>query len=59
MIHLALRIYCNWPTDHSTDHSSIELNGLTIQLVFNEVSLFTFSEGTHGFDITVQKNYLM
>ena len=31
---------------------------LTIQLVFNEVSLFTFSEGTHGFDITVPKNYL-
>ena len=31
---------------------------MTIQLVFNEVSLFTFSKGTHGFDITVPENYL-
>ena len=51
-------MYCNWPTDHAIDHSSIRLNRLTIQLVFNEVWLFTFSEGTHGFDVTVPKNYL-
>ena len=44
--------------DHAIDHSSIGLHRLTIQPVFNEVSLFTFSEGTHGFDITVPKNYL-
>ena len=58
MVHLAVRMYCNWLTDHAIDHSSIGLNRLTIQLVFNEVSLFTFSEGTHGFDVTVPKNYL-
>ena len=58
MVHLAMRMYCNWPTDHAIDHSSIGLNRLTIQLVFNEVSLFTFSKGTHGFDVTVPKNYL-
>ena len=51
-------MHCNWPTDHAIDHSSIGLNRLTIQLVFNEVSLFTFSKGTHGFDVTVTKNYL-
>ena len=44
MVHLAVRMYCNWPTDHAIDHSSIGLNRLTIQLVFNEVSLFTFSK---------------
>ena len=53
MVHLAVRMYCNWPTDHAIDHSSVGLNRLTIQLVFNEVSLFTFSEETHGFDVTV------
>ena len=58
MVHLAVSMYCNWPTDHVIDHSSIRLNRLTIQPVFNEVSLFTFSKGTHGFDITVPKNYL-
>ena len=58
MVHLAMRMYLNWPTDHAIDHSSIGLNRLTIQLVFNEVSLFTFSKGTHGFDVTVPKNYL-
>ena len=58
MIHLAMRMYCNWSIDHAIDHSSIGLNRLTIQLVFNEVSLFTFSEETHGFDVTVPKNYL-
>ena len=58
MVHLAVRMYCNWPTDHAIDHSSIGLNRLTIQLVFNEVSLFTFSKETHGFDVTVPKNYL-
>ena len=58
MVHLAVRMYCNWPTDHAIDHSSIGLNRLTIQLVFSEASLFTFSKGTHGFDITVPKNYL-
>ena len=26
--------------------------------MFNEVSLFTFSKGTHGYDVTVPKNYL-
>ena len=55
---LGMRMYCNWPTDHAIDHSSIGLKKLTIQLVFNEVSLFTFSKGTHGFDVTVPKNYL-
>ena len=55
---LGMRMHCNWPTDHAIDHSSIGLKRLTIQPVFNEVSLFTFSEGTHGFDITVPKNYL-
>ena len=44
MVHLAVRMYCNWPTDHAIDHSSIGLNRLTIQPVFNEVSLFTFSD---------------
>ena len=58
MVYLAVRMYCNWPSDHAIDHSSIGLNKLTIQLVFNEVSLFTFSKGTHGFDVTVPKNYL-
>ena len=55
---LGMRMYCNWPTDHAIDHSSIGLKRLTIQPVFNEVSLFTFSKGTHGFDVTVPKNYL-
>ena len=58
MVHLAMEMYCNWPTDHAIDHSSVGLNRLTIQLVFNEVSLFTFSKGTHGFDVTVPKNCL-
>ena len=58
MVHLSLTMYCNWPTDHTIDHSSIGLKRLTIQLVFNEVSLFTFSKGTHGFDVTVLKSYL-
>ena len=55
---LGMRMHCNWPTDHAIDHSSIGLKRLTIQPVCNEVSLFTFSEGTHGFDVTVPKNYL-
>ena len=55
---LGMRMHCNWPTDHAIDHSSIGLKRLTIQPVFNEVSLFTFSEGTPGFDVTVPKNYL-
>ena len=58
MVHLAVRMYCKWPTDHAINHSSIRLNRLTIQLVFNEVSLFIFSNCTHGFDVTVPKNYL-
>ena len=58
MVHLAVRMHCNWPTDHVIDHSSIGLNRFTIELVFNDVSLFTFSEGTHGFDVKVLKNYL-
>ena len=29
-----------------------------MQLLFNEVSMFTFSKGTHGFDVRVPKNYL-
>ena len=58
MVHLAVRVYCNWPTDNAIDHSSIGLSRLTTQLVFNEVSLFTFSKGTHDFDVTVPKNYL-
>ena len=56
--HLILRMYCNWSTDHGIDHSSIGLNRPTFQLVFNEVSLFTFSKGKQGFDVTVPKNYL-
>ena len=55
---LGMKMHCNWSTDHAIDHSSIGLRRLTIQLVFNEVSLFTFSKGTHGFDVTVPKNYL-
>ena len=58
MVHLSVTMYCNWPTEHAIDHSLIGLKRLAIQLVFNEVSLFTFSKGTHGFDITVPKNYL-
>ena len=58
MVHLSVTMYCNWPTDHAIDHSSIGLKTLTIQLMFNEVSLFTFSKETHGFDVTVPKNYL-
>ena len=58
MVHLSVTMHCNWPTDHVIDHSSIGLKRLTIQLVFSEVSLFTFSEETHGFDVTVPKNYL-
>ena len=37
---------------------SMGLKRLTIQLMFNEVSLFTFSNGTHGFAVMVTKNYL-
>ena len=55
---LGMRMHCNWPTDHAIDHSSIGLKRLTMQPVFNEVSLFTFSKGTHGFDVMVPKNYL-
>ena len=55
---LGMRMHCNWLTDYAIDHSSIGLKRLTIQPVFNEVSLFTFSKGTHGFDVTVPKNYL-
>ena len=55
---LGMRMHCNWPINHTIDHISIGLKRLTIQLVFNEVSLFTFSKGTHGFDVTVPKNYL-
>ena len=58
MVHLAMTIHCNWPTDHAIDHNSIGLSRLTIQLVFNEVPLFTFSKRTHGFYVTVPKNYL-
>ena len=58
MVHLAVRMHCNWSSDHTIDHISIELNRLTIQLVFNEVSLFTFSNWTHGFDVRVPENYL-
>ena len=58
MVHLTLRMYCNWSTDYASNHSSIRLNRLTIQPVFNEVSLLTFSKGTHGFDVTVPKTYL-
>ena len=58
MVHLAVIMYCNWPTDNAIDYSSIGLSRLTIQLVFNGVSLFTFSKGTHGCDVTVPKSYL-
>ena len=30
MVHLAMTMYCNWPIDHTIDHSSIGLNRLTI-----------------------------
>ena len=53
-----MRMHCYWPTDHAIDHSSIALKRLTIQPVFNKVSLFAFSKGTHDFDVTVPKNYL-
>ena len=53
-----LRMYCNWTTDHVIDHSSIGLNRLAMHPVFNEVSLFTISKGTHGFDVMVSKNYV-
>ena len=56
MVYLAMRMHCNWSTDYAIDHSSIGLNKLTTQQVFNEVSLFTFSKGTHGFDVTFPKN---
>ena len=55
---LGMRMHCNWPTDHAIDHSSIGLKRLIIQPVFNELLLFTFSDGTHGFDVMVPKNYL-
>ena len=58
MVYLSVTMHCNWPTDHAIDHSSIGLKRLIIQLVFNEISLFTFSKWTHGFDVTVPKNYL-
>ena len=29
MVHLSVTMYCNWPTDHATDHSSIGLKSLT------------------------------
>ena len=58
MVHLAVIMNYNRPTDHGIDHSSIALKRLTIQLVFNEILLFTFSKGTLGFAIIVQKNYL-
>ena len=57
MVHLAVRMNCNGPTDHAFDHSLFWLNRLIIQLVFNKVSLFTFSKGTHGFDVMVPKHY--
>ena len=57
MAHLAIRMHCNRPAGHPIDHSSIGLNRLTIQLVFNELSLFTFSKCTHGFDNMVLKNH--
>ena len=53
-----MRMDCNWPTDRAIDYSLIGLKRLAIQTVFNEVSLFTFSKGTHGFDVMVPKNYL-
>ena len=31
MVHLTIRIHCNWPTDHAIDHISNEFNRLTIQ----------------------------
>ena len=39
---LGMRMHCNWSTDHAINHSSIGLKRLTIQPVFNEVSLFKF-----------------
>ena len=50
-----MRMFCSWLTDHAIDHSSIVLNRLTIQLLFNEIWLF---KGTRGFHVTVPKNYL-
>ena len=31
MVHLTIRMHCNWPADHAIDHISIQLNRLTIQ----------------------------
>ena len=50
-------MHYNWLTDHAIDYSSFGLKRLTMQLVFNKVSLFKFSKRTHGFDVTVPKNY--
>ena len=58
MIHLSVTIYCNWPTNHAIDDCLIWLKRLAIQVVFNEVSQVTFSKKTHGFGVTIPKNYL-
>ena len=40
---LIISKHCNWSADHSTDHTSIELNRKTIEQVFNTtVLLMTF-----------------
>ena len=46
----------NWPYYWSQFNWVKETNN--IYIVFNEVSLFTFSKGTHCFDVLVPKNYL-
>ena len=30
MVHLTMKMHCNWPTDHAIDHISIELNNNTV-----------------------------
>ena len=37
MVHLTMRMHCNWPIDHAIDHNLIGLNRLTMQPVLNEV----------------------
>ena len=53
-----MRMHCYWPIEHAIDHSSIGLKRLTIQPVFNEVSLFTFSKETHGLTSRSQRTTL-
>ena len=37
MVLFTVKMLCNWLTENAIDHSLIDLNGQTIQQVFNEV----------------------